>query len=111
MMDLSDGLSLDLYRLCQASRVGAALEEDRLETVTSPAARSAAGADGKSPLDHALHDGEDFELLLVVEAGATLPDPGVTCTRIGRIISDGLTLRSADGVSREIQPRGYEHFR
>ena len=111
MMDLSDGLSLDLHRLCQAGRVGATLEEERLETVISEAARSAAAADGRSPLEHALHDGEDFELLFVVEAGATPPDPEVACTRLGQIVSGGLTLRSADGRTSLIKPHGYEHFR
>ena len=111
MMDLSDGLSLDLHRLCQAGRVGAVLDQQSLETVISEAAKSAAAADGQSPLDHALHDGEDFELLLVVEAGAAPPDLGVACTRVGRIVSGGLTLQSADGRTSALKPGGYEHFR
>lgn len=110
MMDLSDGLALDLYRLCKESRVGALLEEDRLETIISADARDAATADGRSPLDHALHDGEDFELLFAAEPNATPPDLGIPCTRVGRIVPDGLTLRATDGRDTPLEPRGFEHF-
>jgi thiamine-monophosphate kinase len=110
MMDLSDGLALDLYRLCKESRVGALLEQNRLETIISPEARDAATADGRGPLEHALHDGEDFELLVVVESDARLPELGIPCTRVGRIVPDGLTLRTTDGRTTAVEPRGFEHF-
>jgi thiamine-monophosphate kinase len=111
MMDLSDGLALDLYRLCKESRVGALLEEDRLEAVISADARDVAAADGRSPLEHALHDGEDFELLVVVEPSVSLPDLGILCTRVGCIVPDGLTLRTTDGREMPLEPRGFEHFK
>jgi thiamine-monophosphate kinase len=111
MMDLSDGLSLDLHRMCRASRAGATLDEDRLTAVISEAARSAAEGDDLSPLEHALHDGEDFELLFVVESGAVPPELGVRCTRIGLVTSGGLTIRSSDGRTSVLEPRGYEHLR
>src|SRR5262245_49752817 len=65
-IDVSDGLSLDLARLCEASGCGAALH-----TSAIPIAESAvelAAQFGDSALDHALGDGEDFELILAVPA-------------------------------------------
>ena len=111
MMDLSDGLSLDLLRLCQAGGVGAELDQALLESAISDAARGAARDDGKTPLEHALHDGEDFELLFVVEAGTSVPDLGVPHTRAGRITRDALTIRSGTGAVSPLRPGGYEHFK
>jgi thiamine-monophosphate kinase len=54
-IDVSDGLSLDLSRLAEASGVGACLDPDRVPI--SEAARQLSGSDGRSPLDHALGDG------------------------------------------------------
>ncbi len=70
MIDLSDGLSLDLWRLCEASGVGAVLDERLLEAAASRDAKDLAGADGRTVIDHVLSDGEDFELLLAVEGDA-----------------------------------------
>lgn len=64
MMDLSDGLSMDLYRMCQASGCDAELEAASLEHAISPAARDLARTAGGTPLERALNDGEDFELLI-----------------------------------------------
>ena len=63
-MDISDGLSSDLHRLCKASNVGAIIEAQKLPI--SEAARCLADRDGHSPIDHALNDGEDFELLFTI---------------------------------------------
>lgn len=67
-MDITDGLSIDLLRICDASHCGAILE---LEDVPcSSAAQQLASESGKSCVDHALGDGEDFELLLAVPPSA-----------------------------------------
>ncbi|HAC89727.1 MAG TPA: thiamine-phosphate kinase [Planctomycetaceae bacterium] len=63
-MDISDGLSTDLLRLCDASRCGAVLE--LADIPISPAAQQMGVSSVRSSLDHALGDGEDFELLLAV---------------------------------------------
>ena len=63
-IDISDGLSSDLHRLCKASNVGAIIESQKLPI--SEAARCLADRDGHSPIDHALNDGEDFELLFTI---------------------------------------------
>jgi len=79
MMDLSDGLSIDLARLCQQSAVGARVFEDSIprQPETAP--------------EHFLHGGEDLELLFTVppDRSHKLPSriAGVQLTRIGEIVS------------------------
>ncbi|MCH7705356.1 MAG: hypothetical protein IIB61_09595 [Planctomycetes bacterium] len=118
MIDVSDGLSLDLSRVCAASGVGALLEEDLLTTVAGDDAHRAADEDGVDALEHVLSDGEDFELLLFAEeraepqSGHREADPvgGVKLYRLGRIVENpGLSLRRIDGRVERIEPRGYVH--
>jgi thiamine-monophosphate kinase len=91
-IDLSDGLSLDLYRLCVAS--GVAAEIDRVPVMRG------------STIDRALHGGEDYELLFTARDDARIPR-GVS--RIGRIV------RGKPGKiffeNRPLEARGYDHFR
>ncbi len=109
MMDLSDGLALDLWRMCQASGTGATLEESRLEAVISPDARRAASADRRSPLDHALSDGEDFELLLAVDPEASLHGLLPPLQAVGTVIASGLCIVRPDGRTCPLEPKGYAH--
>lgn len=95
MMDLSDGLSLDLWRLCRASGCSA-----QIDTVpVSRAATQLAQSSGHTAIEHALHDGEDYELLVALPTGdAATPSgaaasAGVHLHPIGRLIADS----DADG--------------
>ncbi|NLX21681.1 MAG: thiamine-phosphate kinase [Phycisphaerae bacterium] len=119
MMDISDGLAMDLDRLCRASACDAELSAEALAGMVSADAQAMAETDGRTPLDHALSDGEDFELLVVGEAaladlrvstGGGLIPVGriVVCSTAGR---SAMTLLSADGRREPLEPRGYEHFR
>jgi len=90
-MDLSDGLSLDLHRLCLASGVAAVV--DRVPIVR--------GAN----LERALHGGEDYELLF------TLPprkSPPRGTTLIGSIVKGPAGAVQFQG--QPLAPRGYDHF-
>lgn len=119
-IDLSDGLSLDLWRLCQASGVGAILDVANVP-VSEDAARWAVRlADGSTALDHALSDGEDFELLLAMPREAAerlVKEQPLACrlTIIGECVTGecagkaGLWRREADGSLTPLVPRGYEH--
>jgi thiamine-monophosphate kinase len=109
MMDLSDGLSLDLWRMCQASGVGATLDETQLDPAISDDGRRMSSKDGRSPLDHALADGEDFELLLAVEGKADPTVINIPLTRIGTFTDGGLSMRRADGQIELLEPRGFVH--
>jgi thiamine-monophosphate kinase len=67
MLDISDGLSTDLARLCQASGVGAEIYTDKIPRVAVPSAVSKKlGHRGLDPLQMALHGGEDYQLLFTV---------------------------------------------
>ncbi len=113
LMDISDGLALDLSRLCEASGCAAELDAAGLDRVISPAARTFAGQDGRSPLEHALGDGEDFELLVVGEDRLQQRCPDLL--RIGRICAPGtpgapvLTMVWPDGRCEPLAPMGYQH--
>jgi len=63
--DISDSLSIDLSHVLRKSNVGAELEFGSVPI--SDAARELSETSGKSPLEHALYDGEDFELLLSID--------------------------------------------
>lgn len=106
MIDISDGLSLDLWRICQASGTGATLNEHQLESIISDAAKMAS-SDGRTPLDHALSDGEDFELLLAVAGGTEYTPSGLHM--IGRMTRSGMTIIRSDGGEYPIEPKGFVH--
>lgn len=114
MMDISDGLSTDLDRLCEASACGAELRADLLEAAVSDAARTMSQRDGRSGLEHALNDGEDFELLVVGEE--SLARSGLDLLAVGRmVVSAGngprVTMIMPDGRRAPVEPKGFEHFR
>jgi thiamine-monophosphate kinase len=111
-MDISDGLSLDLSRLAAASGCGAAIETDRVPI--SLAARRLADS-RMTPLEHALGDGEDFELLLATtpaEARRMIGEQplDVPLTIIGQFVAEaGLWQIDAAGRRAPLAPRGWQH--
>ena len=111
MLDISDGLSLDLHRLCASSNVGARLDESLLEQVVHHDAVEAARGDGRSKLDHVLGDGEDFELLLAVAGDPRVSVAGVRLHRVGEIVASDLVIRRPNGRVEPLPVQGYEHFR
>lgn len=68
MMDISDGLSLDLIRLCDENSIGAVI--DPLAVPVDPAVAMIERARGGDPLPLALHGGEDYQLLMAVSPDA-----------------------------------------
>ena len=105
MIDISDGLSVDLEHICQESRVNATIDANHL-----PVAEDAS-------LALALHGGEDYELLFTVPKKTKLPSKiaGVRVTEIGEIQPQAnsrtrVHLRGLDGRTRPLKPAGWEHF-
>jgi len=110
MIDISDGLAADLSHICRESQCGAIVRADAVPI--ADAAREM--GDSRTPLDHALSDGEDFELLFTVNADdgrrllAEQPVAGLTLSHIGECVPDGMWLETT-GRRDKLEPRGYVH--
>ena len=114
-IDVSDGLSIDLARLAEESGCGAEVTMAAVPVAEAARQLAAQRGDGSTPLDHALSDGEDFELILAVapeEASRMLAEQplGVRLTEIGRFVAKrGLWQLDANGRPTPLAPRGYLH--
>ncbi|MFN3921186.1 MAG: thiamine-phosphate kinase [Caldimicrobium sp.] len=106
VIDISDGLLLDLYRICEASRVSAELEEEKI-----PLSKGAL-------LHEALSGGEDYALLFTIseekkeklfQISKKLKK---TLFYIGKITrgKHKIFLKTKEGVRKELTPSGYDHF-
>jgi thiamine-monophosphate kinase len=112
MMDVSDGLAQDLGALTPA---GLAPALDAAAVPVSAAARRMARRTRQSPLAHALGDGEDYELLVVVR-GPTEKFardwrkrfPRVRLTGLGKFVHRN---KVPAGALRLADYHGYEHLR
>jgi thiamine-monophosphate kinase len=115
-IDCSDGLSLDLWRICQASHCGAIVDSNRVPIAEAATKLVDKINDSTSSLKHALSDGEDFELILAVPPEsaermlADQPFEHVALTDIGEFVSPhSLSQRDHLGAIQPLQPAGYEH--
>ncbi len=116
-MDLSDGLSTDLARLCSASKVGAKIYVNKVPAVTiPPAAARILGKRKLDPLQLALHGGEDYQLLFTISPRQTKKlrhAPGAaTLTAIGEITRNRqLILVAPDGHTKPLKSQGWDPFK
>ncbi|MHC4571564.1 MAG: thiamine-phosphate kinase [Planctomycetota bacterium] len=110
MIDISDGLSSDLNRICQQSKVGAIINAEQIPI--SDEAKKA-----EEPLSSALHDGEDFELLFTLSEKDSKRllsqwSGPVAITPIGTITDTGkMQINMADGQIRDLEAKGYNHLK
>ncbi len=110
MIDVSDGFSLDLSRICKASGVGAEIEGESLPV--RPSLRTTSRQLGLDAERLVLGGGEDFVLIITYppEEEAALLAAGIDLFPVGRITArKGLRLRCG-GKVRPIEPSGYDHF-
>lgn len=113
MMDVSDGLSTDLARLCTASGAGARIYADQIPALTIPPPFSQLPE--FAPLTLALHGGEDYGLLFTVPRQMVPRIPrkfGRTqITSIGEIVrGSAVSIVAADGKVSPLAPGGWDHF-
>ncbi len=110
MIDISDGLSSDLNRICRQSSVGALINAEKIPI--SQQARK-----NKEPLNSALNDGEDFELLFTLsqEDCRILLEKWNETTAITKIgcITDTkkMQIKMTDGRIVDLQSKGYDHLK
>ena len=111
MIDITDGLVADLYHILEESGVGAQLNAQSIPISGIPTQAS----DGRSPLEHALGDGEDFELLFSVtpEDGQRLIDDNpldIPLTKIGTLTTASeCVLTQSDGQTLPLPRLGWSH--
>jgi thiamine-monophosphate kinase len=114
-IDISDGLSIDLAHLAQESGCGVVVDLDTVPVADAAEELAEQTGDGRTALDHALSDGEDFELLLAaapeVAARMVAEQPlEVSITDIGEFVAErGLWQTDKSNGRRELTPRGWEH--
>ena len=114
MMDLSDGLSTDLPRMCAASACGARVEDVPVD----PAASVVAASTGADPLAFALDGGEDFELLVAVDRRAFdylsrrfAGRFGRPLLRVGTFVAEPTLSIRRDGKEQPLHSAGWDHLR
>lgn len=113
MMDLSDGLSSDLPRLCAASGVGALIDAGKIPAV-KPAESSHLTAANRLAL--ALNGGDDYELLFTVHPGKADRVPsqfrGIPLTCIGEVTRKRvIQIIRANGQKKNLVSGGWDPFR
>lgn len=105
MIDISDGLSLDLTRLCRASKAGATLQENAIPVASLNR--------HEVELRHALHGGDEYQLLFTVPPGRRLPSEykGIPLSLIGYITEgDEISIEHDNGYITELEPKGWQNF-
>ncbi|HYH28617.1 MAG TPA: thiamine-phosphate kinase [Actinomycetota bacterium] len=114
MIDLSDGLAIDLHRVCAESQVGARIRVADLPIAA--AAREVADALRLDPVRLALGGGEDYELLAAIPHEVVEPTRhklaeryGSSLTEIGEITESGVVIED-DGKERPLERTGWDHF-
>jgi len=111
MIDVSDGLSSDLFRICEQSRVGALIAAEKIPL--SYQLRKAAVYLRNPPVHYALSGGEDYELLFTVPPGkiGKLQMLGLPVTEIGEITrARKILIVDSRGKTKPFNPTGFDHF-
>ena len=105
MIDISDGLSTDLAHICRASRTGALLQENAIPIASLNR--------HEVELRHALHGGDEYQLLFTVPPGRRLPAEfkEIPLSLIGYITEGNeIAIEHENGYITELEPLGWQHF-
>lgn len=110
-IDISDGFSLDLDRLCATSGVGVEIDIDAIPIHED--AKHLSETSGRTPFQHAWSDGEDFELIITLSESdyakiATLKLEA-PLTKIGTIVGRTGIWKRVGSKFERLSPQGYHH--
>ncbi|MEO8216972.1 MAG: thiamine-phosphate kinase [Acidobacteriota bacterium] len=110
-IDVSDGLSTDLHRICRASRCGAVLERERIPGFPDLAANALFLGTG-DPFAAVLHGGEEFALLFTSTLGESELSEiaGRRVYSIGRIVDGHSVVLQYGSQEEKLEPAGFDHF-
>ena len=114
-MDISDGFSSSIHQMSLLNETGYSVDYDKLPIADE--ARETSKRHNIDPEELALHFGGDYELLFTVMEGEwdkieqALKDTGTPVTSVGRVTDNKKNILIRDGVARELENRGFEHFR
>lgn len=104
-LDVSDGVTKDLRRMCRASGVGAVLQAEAFEPEKDVAAL--ATRLGVEARRLALEGGEDYVLLFAMPDGET---PPADCREVGRVVKEERLWIEKDGERQELDVGGWDHL-
>lgn len=105
MIDISDGLLIDLGHICETNSCGFKLFEEKIPAHDE--LKKFCNAKNLKLTDYSLYSGEEYELLFTSEKNLR-NDDRITC--IGEITRGGYTLVTGK-IETEIQIKGYDHFK
>jgi thiamine-monophosphate kinase len=103
MLDISDGLLIDLSRICDESRVGTRIYINNIPI--SSELKRVASCLGMSPVKLALSGGEDYEMLFTAPSSKK-----VNAIYIGDITESERVIVYPSGRKRAFSAEGYQHF-
>ncbi|RJQ41247.1 MAG: thiamine-monophosphate kinase [Nitrospiraceae bacterium] len=103
MIDLSDGLFIDLSRLCDESKTGAKIFIERIPV--SSKMRTTSSLLGLDAIKLACSGGEDYELLFTAPSNKK-----INAVYIGDIVKSGRKIIDTNGREKKFSASGYKHF-
>lgn len=110
MIDISDGLSSDLFHICRQSKVGAFIEENAVPIAQETSLKALDF--NLPPLTCALHGGEDYELLFTIDPiDAEKIKYEMEIRIIGEIVAEkeGIKLHTTGGNIEDLMAQGWQH--
>jgi len=103
MIDISDGLLIDLWRICDEGKVGARIYTEKIPL--SSELKKVSSYLGISPIKLALSGGEDYELLFTASS-----EKKIKAIYIGDIVESERVIVDISGRVRTFSAEGYQHF-
>lgn len=111
LIDVSDGLSSDLFHICEQSELGCFIEEK--DVPIHPETEEMAGKFNIAPITCALNGGEDYELLFTIPRDqAAKIKQELDLTVIGKMVpqEEGYRMQARGGKVFDLKAQGWDSF-